>query len=84
MAISLPTDQIRWLEAEVSAGRFASIDEAVRSAIAALMQDGGDDDLDWAKPLVDEALAEVERGEGLPAEQVRAELDCYLKSLGAR
>ena len=87
MSITLTSTQIRWLESEVAAGRLPSIEDGVHLAVAAMMQDAGDtsdDDLDWAKPLVDEALAEIDLGEGIPADRVRAERDAYLKSRGAR
>ena len=51
MNIPLPQSQIEWLKAQVAAGRFASLEEAVASAIAGLQaQDAVDDD--WVKPLV--------------------------------
>ena len=62
MNISLPVEQQEWLEAEVAAGRFASIDEALAAAVAELKA-LFEDDLSWAKPYVDEARAEVARGE---------------------
>jgi antitoxin ParD1/3/4 len=86
VGIELTPEQVRWLEAEVAAGRFASVEDGVRMAVAEMMIGSIDeaDDLDWAKPLVDEAIAEIERGESLPLDQVRAELDAYLKSIGGR
>jgi antitoxin ParD1/3/4 len=83
MTVTLTPDQIKWLEAQVADGRFDSIEEAVRLAVAGLMAVDADD-LAWAKPLVDEARASIERGEGIPSEEVRAQLDTYLKSIGAR
>jgi antitoxin ParD1/3/4 len=61
MNILLPKEQLEWLEAEVAAGHFSSIDEALTIAVAELkaLQD---DNLAWAKPYVDEARAEVARG----------------------
>jgi hypothetical protein len=41
-------------------------------------------DLAWAAPLVEQARAALARGEGLPAESVKAGIDTYLKSIGAR
>lgn len=95
LTITLTPEQIRWLEAEVAAGRFASIDDGARAAVAELLADDWPvedhavtnadilaDDMAWAKPLVDEAIAEIERGEGIPYEQVKAELDAFLKSIG--
>jgi antitoxin ParD1/3/4 len=61
MNVSLPKEQEEWLEAEVAAGHFSSIDEALRIAVAELkaLQE---DDLARAKPYVDEAGAEIARG----------------------
>jgi len=68
MTIQLSPEQQRWLEAQVEAGHFSSLEQAVAVAIADLMATT-EDDLDWAKPLVDEAIASVERGEGIPANE---------------
>ena len=68
MNISLPLEQQKWLEAEVAAGRFSSIDEALAVAVAdlkALMED----DLAWAKPYVDQARASVARGDVISGEE---------------
>jgi hypothetical protein len=35
----------------------------------------GFDDLGWTKPYVDEALAQIERGEGVTLAELRAHLD---------
>ena len=68
MNISLPKEQEEWLEAEVAAGHFSSVDEALRVAVAELkaLQE---DDLAWAKPYVDEARAEIARGETIPGDE---------------
>jgi antitoxin ParD1/3/4 len=68
MNISLPKEQLEWLEAEVAAGHFSSIDEALTIAVAELkaLQD---DDLAWAKPYVDEARAEVARDETIQGDK---------------
>jgi len=68
MNISLPKEQLEWLEAEVAAGHFSSIDEAMTIAVAelkALL----DDDLAWAKPYVEEARAEVASGETIQGDE---------------
>jgi Arc/MetJ-type ribon-helix-helix transcriptional regulator len=54
MNISLPKEQLEWLEAEVAAGHFSSIDEALSLAVAEL-KSLHENDLAWAKPYVDEA-----------------------------
>jgi len=68
MNISLPKEQQEWLEAEVAAGHFSSVDEALMIAVAELkaLQE---DDLAWAKPYVDEARAEIARGETIPGDE---------------
>lgn len=83
MTITLKPEYQKWLEAEVAAGHFASVEEAVEVAIVELMMTVETDDLSWAKPYVDEARASLARGEGIPAEQVFAEVDARLKLRGA-
>lgn len=83
MTITLTPEQLQQLQQLVAEGRFESVDEAVRLAVADLMA-ADSDDLVWAKPLVDAARASLANGEGVPADSVRSELDRYLKSIGAR
>jgi antitoxin ParD1/3/4 len=73
MTIQLSPEQQRWLEDQVKAGHFASLEQAVAVAIADLMATV-DDDLEWAKPLVDEAAAELDRGEGVPIDEAFARI----------
>ena len=73
MTVQLCPERHRWLEDQVAAGHFASLEQAVAVAIADLMATV-DDDLEWAKPLVDEAIAELDRGEGVPADEVWARI----------
>ena len=63
MNIPLSQQQKDWLKAQVAAGRFASLEEAVASAVAGLQAQEAIDD-NWAKPLIDEALEALDRGEG--------------------
>jgi antitoxin ParD1/3/4 len=73
MTIQLSPEQQQWLEAQVAVGHFSSLEQAVAVAIADLMA-MAEDDLDWAKPLVDEAAAELDRGEGVPADEAFARI----------
>lgn len=73
MTIQLSPKQQRWLEAQVAAGHFASLEQAVAVAVADLMA-MDDDDLAWAKPLVDKASAELARGEGVPGDEAIARI----------
>ena len=83
MTISLTPEQQAWISAHVARGAFASVEEAAlqlideRIAELAILED----DLVWAKPLVDEALAEVARGEFLTLEEHRARMDALVASM---
>lgn len=80
MTISLTLDQIRWLEAKVAAGEFATIDEAAQAIISEHMQEDSQD-LYWAKPLIDEAREQMVRGEVVSHADIKRELADRLKSL---
>ena len=77
MSIQLTKEHEDWLRDQVAAGRFASLEEAIAEAVDNLK---GDDDLSWAKPLVDEGLAELDRGEAIPAEEVLARIEARLRA----
>ncbi|MFO1172953.1 MAG: hypothetical protein U1E49_18570 [Hyphomicrobiaceae bacterium] len=81
MKIEISAEHAEALKAAVSAGDFASVDEAVAAALDQLFM--SDEDMSWAKPLVAEALAELERGEGIPAEKVFGELKARFARSGA-
>ncbi len=78
MSITLTPEQETWIKAHVASGDFASVEEAARQLIddriAELAHDEGDepDDMAWAKPLVDEARADIARGDVLTLEEHRA------------
>jgi len=83
MNINLPREQQEWLEAQVKAGVYRSVDDALARFVAERMDvDLGD--LDWAKPLVDEGRAALDRGEGLTLEEHRARIAAKLESLRGR
>ena len=64
------------LQAQVAAGHFKTIEDAVSAAVLGIGpdHDGDPGDLSWAKPYIDKGLASLERGEGIPHDQVWAEL----------
>ncbi len=82
MNITLPQQQQKWLEAEVAAGRYASVDEALAAAVADLMA-SADDDFSWAKPFVDEARAGIARGEEIGLDEFRKEIRETIAKLAA-
>jgi len=82
MTITLTPEQQRRLEAAVAAGRFASVEEAVRIAVDHLVPTGAElGDLSWAKPYLDEARASIARGESISLEEFNAHVDTRLKDL---
>lgn len=82
MTITLKHDQQKLLEREVAAGRFTSVEDAVRAAVDNLLPADASD-LAWTKPLLDEARVSLARGESLSVEDVFAESDSWLKQRGA-
>ena len=90
MTVSLTPQRIAWLEQMVAEGRFASVDEAARFAVAEAMSLDQDidlddlDDLDWAKPVLDEALAEADRGATIPLEEYQKQMKQHMDRLRGR
>jgi antitoxin ParD1/3/4 len=76
MNIKLPAEQQKWIEAQVAAGQYGSVDEALAVAVADLMAVHSDD-LAWAKPYVDRARASVVRGDVISGEE-------YIERMGER
>ena len=83
MNIRLKPDTEEWLKAQVAAGRFESIEEAVEALVAEdrLTQAELDaTDLSWAQPYIEEGLAAIEAGDLIPAEEVHKELLALMTS----
>jgi antitoxin ParD1/3/4 len=80
MNIVLPPAQQQWLEAQIAKGEFASFEDAVQRMIAERMALESDD-MAWAKPYVDEALAAVAKGDVMTLEEHRARVATQLKAL---
>ncbi|PWB95303.1 MULTISPECIES: ribbon-helix-helix domain-containing protein [Methylosinus] len=81
MTITLTNDQRAWLEAHVSRGDYGSIEEAVRQLLDERIAESElieNDDLAWAKPLVDEALAEVAAGQTISLDEHARRIDALL------
>jgi antitoxin ParD1/3/4 len=78
MTVQLSPEQQRWLEAQVAAGHFESLEQAVEIAVADLMA-MNEDELDWAKPLIEAGLAKLERGEVIAGDEAMASLGALLR-----
>jgi antitoxin ParD1/3/4 len=84
MIISLTPEQQAWLNAHVARGDFSSVEEAVRQLIDERIAERAaeeSDDLAWAKPLVDEALAAAARGEVISREEHDVRMDALVASM---
>ena len=83
MTISLTPEQQAWIAADVARGEFDSIEDAVTRLIDERIAERAieEDDLAWAKPLVDKALDEADRGAFLTLEQHRARNGARLATL---
>ena len=74
MTITLTPEQEAWIDAHVSSGDFASVEDAVRQLVdeRIVELDLADDDLGWAKLHVDEAREAVARGDFITLDEHRA------------
>ena len=66
--IRLTAEQESWLEARVADGEFGSIEEAALRCLDDRIAEEADDLL-WAKPLLDEAYADIARGDVISLEE---------------
>jgi antitoxin ParD1/3/4 len=80
MTITLTADQEASLAALVAAGKFASVEEAARALLDERLAERQieDDDFEWAKPLIDEAEADIARGAIISRDDHDASIDALL------
>ena len=84
MSITLTPQQQAWLRDHVERGKFPSIEEAVRQLIDERIAEVAaeeSDDLAWAKTYVDEALADVVRGDVMTLDEHEARNDARLAAM---
>lgn len=83
ITLKLRPEQEEALRAQVAAGRFASVEAAISFAVDHFMSllPADLDDLSWAKPYIDEARAQIERGEVVTLEEFNTHVDEKLKEL---
>jgi antitoxin ParD1/3/4 len=75
MQINLSEKAEALLAAQVAAGCFASPEEAIEQIIAEY------DDMAWAKPLVDEALADVAAGRVVTLAEHEKKIHAHMEKL---
>ncbi|MEZ5909026.1 MAG: hypothetical protein R3D31_09540 [Hyphomicrobiaceae bacterium] len=84
MTVILSPEQQKWLEAQVAAGRFSSVEAAAEAAIGAVMAGHAEieaDDLEWAAPYVAAARADVAHGDVLTRDEHKARMAARLGGL---
>ena len=70
------------LAAQVAAGHFGTVEEALRAAVlGAPMEFPADRDLSWMKPMLDAAERVIEAGDTIDADEA---FDAVLQRLGSR
>jgi antitoxin ParD1/3/4 len=70
MQVTLKPELQQFVEEQVRAGRFATVQEALEAAVARLMLDSDGADLDEATmDAIERAEAQLDRGEGIPLEE---------------
>ncbi len=84
MWITLKPDQEARIKTRVARGDFESVEDAARQLIDEALVGRAHvehDDMAWAKPYVDEALAEAARGEEITLEEHKARNAARLAAL---
>lgn len=81
MRISLTPEQEAWFKLHFSVSDAASLEDAARALIDERIAEWEEDDLAWAKPMVDEGLAAIERGETLSLDEHKARIASRLAEL---
>ena len=79
----LTTEQEAWLTAHIESGDFASPEDALAQFIDERIAEEADD-MAWAKPYIEEAEAELARGEFLTLEEHRARNKARIAAIQAR
>ena len=77
MNIRVNPETEAWLKAEVDAGRFSSVEDALDRIVTehqAAWLDVAEDDHLWAKAQIDAALASIDKGDGSSLEAVEQRL----------
>jgi antitoxin ParD1/3/4 len=85
MTITLTPAQRAWIESHIARGDFTSVEDAARQLIderiAERLAEDEIDDLAWAKPYLDEALADIAGGRILTRAEHEARMDATLASM---
>ena len=83
MHVTLPSELAQLVTARVQSGRYSSVSEVIREALVLLEEREQLDERrrQELRHKIAEGLAQLDRGEGIPGDQVFAELDAELDAL---
>ncbi len=84
LTLTLSPEAAAWLQNHVIEGAAASLEEAAAFAIenAAFGAALEKEDLEWVTPLLDEARADMERGNTVPFSEFKAAFNARIVALG--
>ena len=83
LSMKLTTEQEAWLTAHIESGEFSSPEDALARFIDERIAEE-EDDLAWAKPLIEEAEAEIARGDVMTLEEHLARTDALFAAFDSR
>ncbi len=70
MDVSLTPELARFVEERVAAGEFQTADDVVQEALRLLQEQlGAPERLEALRAVIDEGIASLERGEGIPGDR---------------
>jgi antitoxin ParD1/3/4 len=81
MRIAISPEQEAWLKSHFAISDEATLEAAARRLLDERMEEWETDDLAWAKPLVDEGIAALERGDAISLEEHRARIAARLAAM---
>jgi antitoxin ParD1/3/4 len=85
MTLTLTPAQRAWIDSHIARGDFTSVEDAARQLIderiAERLAEDEIDDLAWAKPYLDEALADITDGRVVTRAEHEARMDATLASM---
>jgi antitoxin ParD1/3/4 len=93
ISIALPKEMVDHIRAAVDSGQYASASEVVREAVREWKGPKRSDfppnypyvdNIEDLRRMVQEGIASLDRGEGIPAEEVYAAMRARIKAVAAR
>lgn len=92
ISVSLPAEMVKAVNKAVDSGNYATVSEVVRTALRMWEHEQAENDrlyqqavqtygLERLREMVQEGIDSLDRGEGIPLEEVRAKLTARYRSM---